>query len=385
MKIAIVHYWLVQMRGGEVVLESLCRLFPSADIYTHVYDSESISPTISSHRIITTFINRLPFAKKGYSRYLPLMPMALESLDLSSYDLVISCESGPAKGVVVGPNAIHLSYVHTPMRYIWDHYYQYKKNAGRVTRLLMPFIAHYLRIWDVSTSMRVDAFVANSNHVSRRIMKFYHRESAVVFPPVDVDAYSPVEEDQLGDYYLWAGELVAYKKPKIAIDAFNILDKKLLVIGKGEMQSELEKLAHPNIEFLGHVPTEVLRNHMARCKALVYPGEEDFGIIPVEVMNSGRPVICFGQGGVLDTVISGKTGLYFNEQTPESLIQGVREFESRMLSNLDVNAIVRHARSFSESRFHDGIVRELESRGLQIRPEKPRQVEKIIRLEPLGL
>ncbi len=339
-----------------MVLESLCRLFPTADIFTHVYDSEGVSEEISSHKVSTTYINRLPFAKKHYSKYLPLMPMALESLDLTEYDLVISSESGPAKGVIVAPGAFHVSYVHTPMRYIWDHYYQYKASAGLMTRLLMPLIAHYLRMWDVSTSARVDAFVANSNHVARRINKYYRRDCSVVFPPVNLESYSQVPADEVGDYYLLAGELVDYKKPKLAIEAFNLLGKKLVVVGKGGMQAELERLALPNIEFLGHAPTEVLRHHMARCKALIYPGEEDFGIIPVEVMASGRPVICYGKGGVLDTVIDGVTGLYFDSQTVESLIGAVNKFEDIPFSNEHVKATVRQSLRFSEKQFHDGII-----------------------------
>ena len=344
-----------------MVLESLCRLFPTADIYTHVYDPDAVSEEISKHNVTTTFISRLPFAKKFYTKYLPLMPMALEGLDLTDYDLVISSESGPAKGVVLAPGAFHISYVHTPMRYIWDHYYQYKATAGFLTKLVMPLIAHYLRMWDVSTSSRVDSFIANSNHVAGRIKKYYRRDSAVVFPPVDVESYSQVPADEIGEYYLLAGELVEYKKPRLAIEAFNLLQKKLIVIGKGEMQSELESLALPNIEFMGHVPINVLRYHMARCKALIYPGEEDFGIIPVEVMASGRPVICYGKGGVLDTVVDRVTGLYFNNQTVDSLVAAIHEFERMKYSTQDVNAIVAHSQRFSEKQFHKGIIENLES------------------------
>ena len=250
MKVAIVHYWILQMRGGEKVLEALCEMYPTADIFTHVYDAENVSDKINSHKIITTFISKLPFAKKLYKLYLPLMPVALELLDLTSYDLIISSESGPAKGVIPAPGAKHICYCHSPMRYIWDHYNIYYQNAGYITKLMMPLMSHYLRQWDVTSSARVDIFVANSSHVANRIQKYYRRDALVIHPPVAVEDFNKVDESEIEDFYLWAGELVAYKRPDILIAAFNESGKRLVVIGDGPALKELQNLAKENIEFL---------------------------------------------------------------------------------------------------------------------------------------
>jgi len=317
MKVAIVHFWLVGMRGGEKVLESLCRMFPDADIYTHIAIPENLSDTIRRHKITETFIARLPFARKWYPRYLPLMPLALESLDLTEYDLIISNEAGPAKGIVPGPGAIHLNYCCSPMRYIWDQYHIYRDRAGWFTRLLMPFFAHYLRIWDAVAAMRVDHFMADSQHVANRIKRYYRRDADVVYPPVAVEDFVPAPTSELGDYYLWCGELVRYKRPDVAIEAFNANGLPLIVIGDGEERERLEKIAKPNITFLGKAPFATLKHHMARCKALVFPGEEDFGIVPLEVQASGRPVIALARGGALETVIDGKSGLCFEAPRPD--------------------------------------------------------------------
>jgi glycosyltransferase involved in cell wall biosynthesis len=333
MKVAIVHFWLVGMRGGEKVLESLCRMFPDADIYTHIAIPENLSDTIRRHKITETFIARLPFARKWYPRYLPLMPLALESLDLTEYDLIISSEAGPAKGIVPGPNATHVCYCHSPMRYIWDQQHVYQKSAGWLTRKLMPFAAHYLRVWDSVSAMRVDLFLANSEHVANRIRKYYRREAEVIHPPVAVDEFEPVQRSELEDYYLWCGELVRYKRPDVAIEAFNANGLPLIVIGDGEERERLEKIAKPNITFLGKAPFAALKHHMARCKALVFPGEEDFGIVPLEVQASGRPVIALARGGALETVVEGKTGVFFHQSTVASLNAAIADFEQSILGD----------------------------------------------------
>lgn len=327
MRIAIVHYWLVGMRGGEKVLEALCDIFPTADIYTHVCDLSVISDKIKKHRIQTTFIGALPYAKRMYKRYLPLMPMALEQIDLGAYDLVISSESGPAKGIIPTSPALHLCYCHSPMRYIWNMYNRYYDSSGLMTRLMMPPMAHYLRTWDVATATRVDDFIANSTTVAQRIKSYYRRDAAVIHPPVDTAAFGPVAAAEVGDYYLMVGELVSYKRPDLAVEAFNQMKAKLVVIGGGEMLDHLRKLAGPTVTILGAQPFDVLRHHYARCKGLIFPGEEDFGIVPVEAMASGRPVIAFGRGGATETVVNNKTGVFFQTQTTEALIDAVERME----------------------------------------------------------
>jgi len=356
MRVAIVHYWLLNMRGGEKVIESLCRLYPEADIFTHVVDETKLSDTLKKHTIRETFISRLPFAKKLYQNYLPLMPAALESLDLSDYDLVISSESGPAKGVIVAPHAVHICYCHSPMRYLWDQYHVYRAQAGLLAKIMMPIISPSLRRWDVTSSARIDKIIANSSYVRQRIRKFWRRDADVVFPPVFVDDFQPAAPDEVEDFYLWVGELVSYKRADLMVKAFAESGKKLIVIGgPDKAQQALSKFATDNITFLGKTDFATLKSHMSRCRALIFPGEEDFGIVPVEVMASGRPVIAFGRGGALDTVVDGKTGLFFHEPTVESLNAAVEKFETDLLPNLNVEDIVAHARQFEESVFQKKI------------------------------
>ena len=344
------------MRGGEKVLEVLCRMFPDADIFTHVADPAKLSATLTRHKIIQTRIGRMPFARVLYQKYLPLMPRALEELDLTGYDLVISSEAGPAKGVIAPPNAPHLCYCHSPMRYLWDQYHLYRNGAGFVTRAAMPYFAHGLRQWDVTSAQRVDGFVANSNFVAQRIKKYWRRDADVVAPPVSVHDFHPKPKSELGDFYLWAGELAPYKRPDLAIAAFKALEKPLVVIGGPDARVQaLKPGAGPQTTFLGNVSFEVLKDHMARCRALIFPGEEDFGIVPVEVMASGRPVIAYGQGGVLDSVEDGKTGLLFKDQTIEGLTEAVRKFEASDLPDSVSEACVTRAQKFNEAAFVFGI------------------------------
>ena len=345
---AIIHYWLVNMRGGERVLEALCELYPEADIYTHVLDEDAISSFLRQRNIKTTFINRLPWAKKLYQAYLPLMPLALEQLNLSGYDLVISSESGPAKGVIVGPNTLHVCYCHSPMRYLWDMHSDYLIDASLPVRLLFPLLAHYLRIWDRHSALGVDRFIANSAFVAKRIQKCYRREAEVIPPPAAVEEFYIAEEKD--DYYLLFGQLVKYKRADLAIEAFNRLGKRLVVIGDGEMLSKLKSMANGNIEFLGKQPFGQVKHYLAHCQALIFPGVEDFGIVPVEAMASGRPVIAFAAGGVMETVRENVTGLFFHQQTPESLIEAIERFEHSQ-AQFDPLAIRCHAESFSKELF----------------------------------
>ena len=348
MKVAIVHYWLVKMRGGEKVLEAICELYPDADIYTHVYKPETISDVINSHTVFTSFIQKLPFSRKLYQSYLPLMPWALNQLDLSDYDLVISCESGPAKGVSVNANTKHICYCHTPMRYIWDMYEEYRSNAGFLARITMPLLIKWLRRWDKATSDGVDQFIANSQFVRNRIKNIYDREAIVIYPPVAIEEFYVSEFVE--DYYLYAGELTHYKQPQLAVEAFNQSGRKLLVIGEGGIEDELKLQAKSNITFLGRQSFQQLKVYMSQCRALIFPGIEDFGIIPVEVMASGRPVIAFRGGGALETVIEFETGLFFEEQTVESLNKVLEQFEKDELHFKSKN-MQHFSERYSKKRF----------------------------------
>jgi glycosyltransferase involved in cell wall biosynthesis len=348
MRVAIVHYWLVAMRGGEKVIEEIGEIFPDADIYTHVYKERSVSDKIKSHKIMTTFINDLPFATSRYQSYLPLMPLALEQLDLTDYDLVISSESGPAKGVITRPDALHVCYCHSPMRYVWSGYHEYMEYAGPATRCLMPYVMHRLRLWDLASAARVDQFFANSENVASRIRKYYRREATVVYPPVDVDCFSRGRHD--ADFYLFVSQLVKYKRANIAVEAFNRLGRPLVVIGQGAELNALRKLAAPNVKVIGYQDDETLREYYGRCRALVFVADEDFGIVPLEAMSTGAPVIAFRHGGTLETVVPGETGIFFDEQTPESLIAAVKRFEE-FEGRFDSALIMRHVQRFSRGNF----------------------------------
>ena len=368
LKVAFVHYWLVGMRGGEKVLEALCRMFPQADIFTHVYDPRKISPLIRGHKVTTSSIAKLPMATKMYTKYVSKMPRALEELDLTGYDLVISSESGPAKGVITPPEALHLSYVHSPMRYIWDHYGIYRSNADPVTRHMMSKLSSDLRTWDVVSAARVDGFAANSRFVQNRIEKYWRRESCVIHPPVDVAGFSPDPNTELGSFYLYAGELTSYKRPDLAVEAFTELGLPLVVIGgPDKAAAELAKTAGRNVRFLGRVSDEKLKRYFAACRALIFPGEEDFGILPVEVMAAGRPVIAYGKGGALDTVVDGETGSFFESQTVASLVTAVETFEREKRYEVDTAKLISHAQRFDEETFRAGMIEMLAAYG--IRPE----------------
>ncbi|MGO4669256.1 glycosyltransferase [Bosea sp. 2RAB26] len=352
MRVALIHYWLVAMRGGEKVLESLCRMFPEADIYTHAYDPLSVSETIRKHQVRTSFIGHLPRPTRFYKSYLPLMPLALEQLDLRGYDLIISSESGPAKGIVPPPNALHVCYCHSPMRYVWNMYHDYRERTGFLQRLAMGPLSHYVRNWDAISSMRVDQYVANSENVRSRIQRYYHRDAAVVYPPVNVADFQPVAPDVADDYYLMVGELVSYKRPELAVEAFNRLKRPLVIIGGGELLNQIRRMAGPTVTVMGPQSFDALRYHYARCKALVFPGEEDFGIVPIEAMASGRPVLAYRRGGALETVVEGLSGLFFDEQTVEAIIDGVERMDRFAV---DQGAILAHARRFSEPIFRQNM------------------------------
>lgn len=327
MRVAIVHYWLTGMRGGERVLEALLDLYPTADIFTHVYVPEAVSAKIRAHTVRTTFVNRLPRAARWYQSYLPLMPLALEALDLSGYDLVISSESGPAKGVIAPSSALHVCYCHSPMRYLWDFYHRYRREAGWVSRLAMPLCCHYLRMWDVTSAARVDAFAANSANVANRMRRAWGRSDVTVLPaPIRAADFDPTRPR--GDRYLFLGELVAYKQPETAVRACLALGRPLTVIGGGPLSERIRRLARGHdVEVLGRQPDAVVRERLATCRALLFPGEEDFGLVPLEAMASGAPVIASGRGGALETVADGETGLLYPGETADDLMRAMRRFE----------------------------------------------------------
>ncbi len=327
-------------------------MFPGADIFTHVYVPERISEEIRSHRVHTTFVQKLPGARRHHQWFLPVMPIALEQVDLRDYDLVISSESGPAKGVIVRPDAIHLCYCHSPMRYIWDLYQEHLRYLRGPGRMAMRLIAHYMRMWDAESARRVSAFVANSRFVAQRVRAYYQREAQVVHPPVDIGAFSPSEPKD--DEYLVVSQLVPYKRIDLAIAAFNRSGRKLTVIGEGALLDDLRALARPNVRLVGWQPFEVIREQYARCRALIFPGLEDFGIVPVEAMASGKPVIAYRGGGALETVVEGRTGVFFDEQSPDSLNRAIGDFE-RKSPQFSAAAIAEHARRFDRSAFVRGI------------------------------
>jgi glycosyltransferase involved in cell wall biosynthesis len=345
MRVAIVHYWLLNHRGGEKVLEGLCRLLPGADIFTLFCDRETLSPELRRHKIVSSFLNPL---RRNYRSLLPLMPMALESFDLRGYDLVISSESGPAKGVITSSTTQHICYCHTPMRYLWDLYPAYLNEwtTARWKRAAMMPLTNYLRLWDFASAARVDRFLANSNNVKARIWKTYRRESEVIHPPVAVESFCwrPSE-----DYFLAVSELVPYKRIDLLVRLFSRTGRKLRIAGAGPEYRRLRSIAASNVEFTGRVSDGELRDLYARCRAFLLPGEEDFGITTVEALASGKPVIALGRGGALETV-PGFGGIFCDEPTEESLAAAIRKFE---LLEPDIRPpeLQSWARRFSEAEF----------------------------------
>lgn len=355
MKIALVHDWLTGYAGAERVFEALLGLYPGADLFA-VCDflPDTQRQFLNDRDVTTTFIQRMPGARRHHRAYLPLMPLAIEQLDLSGYDLVLSDSHAVAKGVLTGPDQLHVSYVHTPLRYAWDLQHQYLRESG-LNRGARSWIARYLlhriRQWDLRTAQGVDEFVANSRYIARRIRKVYRREAQVIYPPVDITAFKPC--DDKADYFLTASRLVPYKRVDLIVSAFaRMPDQRLKVIGDGPARKRIEALARGkrNIEILGFQPTEVLRELMGHAKAFVFAAEEDFGIAPVEAQACGTPVIAFARGGARETVVEGRTGLFFAEQTPEAIEEAVRR--SNQYQSLFDPALIRaHAERFSPEHF----------------------------------
>ena len=369
-KVALIHDWLTGMRGGERCLETLCELFPGADIFTLLHVKGSVSKTIEERRIRTSAIQTLPFATSHYRYYLPLFPWAIEKLTLDGYDLILSSSHCVAKGVKPPPHALHIAYVYTPMRYIWDMQDAYvgPGRMGPVSRLMLGAIAGRLRRWDIAVNTRVDHFIAISQHVADRIRRHYGREAEVIYPPVETTRFHIAERTD--DYYLVAGAFAPYKRIDLAIEAFNRLGRRLVIVGEGQESRRLRHMAGPTIEFLGWRSDREVADLLSRCRALVFPGEEDFGILPVEAMACGRPVIAYGKGGVTETVIPlvpsavsrqpsafsshPPTGIFFYEQTVEALILAIDLFE-RSADRFDPAALREHALTFDRSVFEKRI------------------------------
>ena len=341
MKSALVHYWLVTRRGGEKTLDAMAEVLPEADLIGHVIKQELLVGNLADRHVRETFISKLPLAQRRYAMYLLLMPLALEMTDVSDYDLIVSSEAGPSKWVIANPDAEHVCYCHSPLRYIWDQKNSYFANMSPPVRFMAEYFASKMRTSDALSSMRVDKFVANSNFVAKRIWKYYRREAEVIFPPVDVDLFKPTQPD---DYYLVAGEIRGYKGVELAVKACNALNRRLVVMGGGN-DKNLRKIAGPLTEFRGSVSDVEFRDTLSRCRALLFPGVEDFGIVPVETMASGRPIIALAKGGALDTVVHGETGVLYSDNTLEGLKRAIMMFEGEE-DSFSVDRCVAQAQNF---------------------------------------
>jgi len=360
-RVAIVHYWFVGRAGGERVVEALAEVFPQADLFSLVVDRTTLAPVLQGRKLQTSFLQRIPGARSFHRHFLFLQPLALEQFDLSDYDLVISSESGPAKGVITSSKTCHICYCHSPMRYIWEMYPQYKQGMNPLVKAVFSLAAHYMRLWDYSSARRVDYFVANSHFIASRIRKYYGRASTVIYPPCDTVSGSLSKRTD--DYYLAVGRLVDYKRFDLAVRACTKLGRRLKVIGEGPQSKSLRQMAGSSVEFLGRVPDRELRESLAGCRALLFPGEEDFGIVPVEAQSFGKAVIAFASGGALETVrgifpgetgVKDPTGVFFREQSTESLIEAILAFEEHQ-SQFSPEAIRDHSLQFDTEVFKSKI------------------------------
>ncbi len=356
MKVALIHDWLTGMRGGEKVLEALCEIFPRAKLFSLLYNEGTLSSTIEEMDISTSFIQKMPFKTKHYRSFLPLFPFAVEQFCLDDFDLVISSSHCVAKSVLVRSDTCHICYCHTPMRYVWEQYFVYYKHLPLYKKVLMSYFSNKLRIWDTCSASRVDYFVANSRHVSRRIKRIYGRESFVIPPPVDISRFASVGERCCGEakygegYFLIVSALVSYKRLDLAVLAFNILGYPLIIVGKGEEEANLRSMANSNVKVLGYSSDDEIDSLYAGCRAFIFPGEEDFGITALEAHASGKPVIAFGKGGVTETVREGENGMFFHEPAVESLVRVVREFETK---TFDSELIKASAFPYSKNNFKE--------------------------------
>ncbi|WP_461488866.1 glycosyltransferase family 4 protein [Pontibacter sp. HJ8] len=364
LKVAIVHEWFVDYSGSEKVVEQLLNIYPEATLFSVIdYMPDHLRRHLHHKKVNTTFIQKLPFAKKQYRNYLVLMPLAIEQLNVSEFDLVISSSHAVAKGVLTHANQVHVCYCHSPIRYAWDLYHQYIHEAGLnkgVKGFLAKLILHYIRNWDYTTANRVDYFVANSNYIARRIHKVYNKKATVIYPPVDVTGFELVDEKE--DFYVTVSRMVPYKKIDIIVEAFRGMpDKKLIIIGDGPDFNKIKSKATRNVTLMGYQPFDVLKSHMQRAKAFIFAAEEDFGITPVEAQACGTPVIAFARGGAVETVIDGITGILFHEQTATALLDALRQFEEGGLI-FNAHTIRENASRFSTDVFKKTIASFIETK-----------------------
>ena len=351
-KIAIVHHFFVSRRGGEDVLLALCELFPYADLYFLVADKKLLKESLPGRNIYTSFVQHLPFAVRHFRKYFFLYPFSSETLNLKNYDLVISSTAGYAHGIRTN-SAIHISYCHTPLRYVWHWREEFMLTLPKWQRpIISPFL-NYIRKWEYKVSQKVEYFIANSTITKDRILKCYNRKCEIVFPPVDINSFDENINNNREDFFLYVSALVPYKKPELAIRVFNKLKIPLKIVGVGPLEKCLKKISNNNIEFLGFISKNELYNLYKKCKALIYTAEEDFGIIPVEAQSHGCPVIAYGKGGVLDTIIPNETGVFFYKQTEESLIRAIEKFK---IQKFNYNKIRENSLRFSTEKFKENFM-----------------------------
>jgi glycosyltransferase involved in cell wall biosynthesis len=356
LKAALIHDWLNGMRGGEKVLESFCDLYPDAPIFTLFYEPDCVSEKIRTRMVIPSVLQKFPLARRYYRHYLPLFPWAIRRFDLAGFDHVISISHCAAKGVRIPKGAVHICYCLTPMRYIWDKFDDYFGVGFSPEGAAMGLLRGKLRRWDVATSAGVNFFVATSRHIAEKIRVYFARESEVIPPPVDAEYFSPAGADEeaqepatpKGEYYLIVSALVPYKRVDVAVEAFRGRRERLFIAGSGPEENKLRRNATDNVTFLGWVENDVLRELYRHCRALIFPQEEDFGIAPLEAMACGKPVVAYGRGGILDTVEEGRTGLFFREQTPESVRRALDSFRR---DDFDPAVLRRHALKFTRENF----------------------------------
>ena len=363
-RVAIVHDWLVNYGGAERVVEAFLKIYPDADIFTLVYDEKKMGKIFPKEKVHASFVQKIPLASKLYTKMLPLMPKAFESFDFSSYDLVLCSSSSCAKGVITPPSVPHIAYVHTPMRYAWDQFFEYQKRSKKIVAFFMNKFMPSIRLWDFVSSQRIDSLIANSKYIQRRIKKYWNLDSKVISPPVDTARLCPngLEPE---NFYVVFSRFVPYKRIDLAISACGELGRKLVVIGGGSQEKELKALAAKykgaDIKFTGRISDSEVQDYLMRCRAMIFSAEEDFGIIPVEAQACGRPVIAFAKGGSLETVIDGKTGVFFREQKTESVMQAIGEFETlEEQRGVNPTEVASHAKSFSTERFCAQIKDEIE-------------------------
>jgi glycosyltransferase involved in cell wall biosynthesis len=376
MRVAIVHYWYVGFTGGERVVSALAEIFPQADLFALIAKPDVLPCNLRSRRMTTSFLQKIPGSIRWYRHFLPLQPIALEHLDVSGYDLILSSESGPAKGVISPARTCHICYCHSPMRYLWDMYHGYRKAMGPVRRAVFSAAAHYLRAWDLASAARVDYFAANSRNVASRIRKHYRRTSTVIYPPAAVEAATLPRYTE--DYYLVVSRLIDYKRVDLAIEVCNRLQRHLRIVGDGDQYKSLRRLAGPTVEFLGHLPERELHACYAQCRALLFPGEEDFGIVPVEAQSFGRPVIAYERGGASETVIplfsdgapEISTGVFFDRQTSDAMIDAIQRFEVAEC-RFHPRVIQANAQRFSKPRFINEMTRFIDKCLADHRQEDP--------------